>query len=102
MSELKINETQKQTITTLEIAEMLGMKHYKVLENWMVQKIEKPKELLKFLTPTISWSLIILLNPHMLTQKVKTDLVILSQNLDAIFLLINSQVKKEYCLQQNM
>ena len=32
MSELKINETQKQTITTLEIAEMLGMKHYKVLE----------------------------------------------------------------------
>ena len=32
--------TEKKTITTLEIAEMLKMKHYKVLE--------KPKESLMF------------------------------------------------------
>ena len=49
MSELKINETQKQTITTLEIAEMLGMKHYKVLEKLDGTKDRKTKGIIEIL-----------------------------------------------------
>ena len=50
MNELKINETQKQTITTLEIAEMLKMKHYKVLEKLDGTKDRKTKGIIDVLT----------------------------------------------------
>jgi len=50
MNELKINGTQKQTITTLEIAGMLGMKHYKVLEKLDGTKDGKTKGIIEVLT----------------------------------------------------
>lgn len=49
MNEIKVNETQKQTITTLEIAEMLGMKHYKVLEKLDGTKDGKTKGIIEIL-----------------------------------------------------
>ena len=33
---IKNNTTEQHTITTLEIAEMLGMKHYKILEKFSI------------------------------------------------------------------
>ena len=56
----EILNQHKNTITTLEIAEMLGMKHYKVLEKLEGTKDGKQKALLIFVTPTISWWLNIL------------------------------------------
>lgn len=41
-NEIMKNDSTKNTITTIEIAEMLGMKHYKVLE-----KLEGIKLLIK-------------------------------------------------------
>lgn len=49
MNEIKANGTQKQTITTLEIAEMLGMKHYKVLEKLDGTKDGKTKGIIEIL-----------------------------------------------------
>lgn len=49
MDELKVNGTQKQTITTLEIADMLGMKHYKILEKLDGTKDGRTKSLIDLL-----------------------------------------------------
>ena len=49
MNELKINGTMNQTITTLEIADMLEMKHYKILEKLEGTKDGKTKGIIEIL-----------------------------------------------------
>ena len=44
------NKTKQNTITTLEIAEMLGMKHYKILEKLDGTKDGKTKGIIDILT----------------------------------------------------
>ena len=46
----EILNQHKNTITTLEIAEMLGMKHYKVLEKLDGTKDGKTKGIIEILT----------------------------------------------------
>lgn len=47
---IKNNKTKQNTITTIEIAEMLGMKHYKVLEKLEGTKDKKVKGIIPVLT----------------------------------------------------
>ena len=102
MSELKINETQKQTITTLEIAEMLGMKHYKVLEKLEGTKDRKTKGIIEVLTNHDFVVSDYFIPSSYKDNSGKENKCYLVTNLDVTFLLINLQAKKEYYLQQNM
>lgn len=49
MDELKVNKVQKNTITTLAISEMLGMRHYKILEKINGTRDKKTKSLINLL-----------------------------------------------------
>ena len=48
-NEIMKNDSTKNTITTIEIAEMLGMKHYKVLEKLEGTKDRKTKGIIDIL-----------------------------------------------------
>ena len=49
-NEIMKNDSTKNTITTIEIAEMLGMKHYKILEKLDGTKDGKTKGIIDILT----------------------------------------------------
>lgn len=100
MSELKINETKKQTITTLEIAEMMETSHKIIL-----RKIDGSKDRAGYAENLTKHQMV--LSDYFIPSVYKDNSgkkinVILLQNLDVIFSLISSWVKKVLYLLQNM
>ena len=100
MSKLKNNEIRKQTITTLEIADMMETSHKTIL-----RKIDGSKDRAGYAEILAKNQMVLsdffILSSYKDTSGKKINAILL-QNLGAIFLLINLLVKRACYLQLNM